>query len=79
VVKTIRVDEEVWELLMSIKIRKKYRNVNDVLRELLGLNALKRVEMQINQEVKQEQKKESRQEKREERRPFPLFGLSRRL
>jgi len=67
VVKTIRVDEEVWELLMSIKIRKKYRNVNDVLREILGLNVLKTVEI----------KKESRQEKREERRL--LFGLSRRL
>jgi len=40
-VKAIRVDEEVWELLMSIKIRKKYRNVNEVLRELLGLNVLK--------------------------------------
>jgi len=40
-VKTIWVDEDVWEVLMTIKIRKRYRSVNDVLRELLGLNALK--------------------------------------
>jgi len=78
--KCLHVDEEVWEFVMSLKIRKKYRTVNDVLRELLGLNTAKAIEMQVKQEVKQEakqEKKESKQEKKEEKRP--LFGLSRPL
>jgi len=74
--KCLHVDEEVWEFLMSLKIKKRYRNINDVLRELLGLNTMKAIETEIKQEVKQE-KKESKQEKREERRP--LFGISRPL
>jgi len=76
----IQVDEDVWEMLMVLRARKRYRSMNDVLRELLGLNALKALETQIKQEAKQEvkqEKKESKQEKREERRP--LFGISRPL
>jgi len=35
--KCLHVDEEVWELLMVLRARKRYRSVNEVLREILGL------------------------------------------
>jgi predicted CopG family antitoxin len=35
--KTIRVDEEVWEKLMELRMKGRARSVNVVLRELLGL------------------------------------------
>jgi len=35
--KTVRVDEEVWEKLMELRTRKRARSVNEVLRQLLGL------------------------------------------
>jgi len=76
----VYVDEEVWEMLMVLRARKRYKSMNDVLRELLGLDSIKAIETEVKQEVKQEakqEKKESKQEKREERRP--LFGISRSL
>jgi hypothetical protein len=36
-VKTVRVDEEVWERLMELRAKKRARSVNEVLRQLLGL------------------------------------------
>jgi len=36
-VKTVRVDEEVWEKLMELRTKSRARSVNEVLRRLLGL------------------------------------------
>jgi Arc/MetJ family transcription regulator len=36
-VKTIRVDDEVWEKLMELRTKGRARSVNEVLRQLLGL------------------------------------------
>jgi hypothetical protein len=36
-VKTVRVDEEVWEKLMELRTKSRARSVNEVLRQLLGL------------------------------------------
>jgi len=41
-VKTVRVDEEVWEKLMELRTKSRARSVNEVLRQLLGLAAASR-------------------------------------
>jgi len=34
-VKTIQVSEETWEKLQEIRIKKRYRKIEDVIKELL--------------------------------------------
>ena len=33
--KTINVNEDVWRLLMKMKLEREKRNINDVIKELL--------------------------------------------
>jgi hypothetical protein len=41
--KTIQVDSDVWEKLMKLKIERRARSVNEVLRQLLGETAPSKV------------------------------------
>jgi len=48
-VKRVYVSDEVWERLMKIKVEKRFRSVDEVLRDLLGIGAGKAVETALEE------------------------------
>jgi len=37
--KSVKVEDDVWEKLMELKIKKKAKSINDVLRDILNLSS----------------------------------------